>query len=96
MKGMWWWWWWWWGVGDGGWGGWGGVGMRGCSEMMYSPTCIKQALRNKQVLTLFKTDAYLIQVQFNVIAFFMELKVCLLNTGCLLNRGDQYDRFHCT
>ena len=76
------------------WGGGGGV--RGCSEMMYSPTCIKQALRNKQVLTLFKTDAYLIQVQFNVIAFFMELKVCLLNTGCLLNRSDQYDRFHCT
>ena len=53
-----------------GWG-WGGVRGRGggCSEMMYSPTCIKQALRNKQVLALFKTDAYLIQVQFNVIAF---------------------------
>ena len=83
-----------------GWGGEGGVGgrrVRGCSEMMYSPTCIKQALRNKQVLALFKTDAYLIQVQFNVIAFFMELKVCLLNTGCVLNMtGDQYDRFHCT
>ena len=35
-------------------GGGGGVGGRvgggGCSEMMYSPTCIKQALRNKQVL----------------------------------------------
>ena len=74
----------------------GGGGVQGCSEIMYIPTCIKQALRNKQVLALFKTDAYLIQVQFNVIAFFMELKVCLLNTGCLLNRGNQYDRFHCT
>ena len=50
--------------------GWGGRG-GGCSEMMYSPTCIKQALRNKQVLALFKTDAYLIQVQFNVIVFFL-------------------------
>ena len=59
-----------------GWGGGGrGVGVRGCSEMMYSPTCIKQALRNKQVLALFKTDAYLIQVQFNVIAFFMDESV---------------------
>ena len=77
------------GGGGGGGGGGEGGGEGGCSEMMYSPTCIKQALRNKQ-------DAYLIQVQFNVIAFFMELKVCLLNTGCLLNRGDQYDRFHCT
>ena len=57
------------------WGGGGGVGVRGCSEMMYSPTCIKQALRNKQVLALFKTDAYLIQVQFNVIAFFMDESV---------------------
>ena len=62
-------------VGWGGGGGGGGVGVRGCSEMMYSPTCIKQALRNKQVLALFKTDAYLIQVQFNVIAFFMDESV---------------------
>ena len=41
-------------MGEGG----GGGGVRGCSEMMYSPTCIEQALRNKQVLALFKTDAY--------------------------------------
>ena len=60
-------------MGGGGEGG--GVGVQGCSEMMYSPTCIKQALRNKQVLALFKTDAYLIQVQFNVIAFFMDESV---------------------
>ena len=25
-----------------------------------------------------------------------ELKSCLLNTGCLLNRGGHYDRFYCT
>ena len=54
--------------GGGGQVGWAG-GWGGCSEIMYIPTCIKQALRNKQVLALFKTDAYLIQVQFNVIAF---------------------------
>ena len=33
---------------------------------------------------------------FQCICLFWELNICLLNTGCLLNRGGHYDRFYCT
>ena len=36
---------------------------------------------------LLKTDACLIQVHYNAAACFQEMNTCLLNTGCLLNRG---------
>ena len=46
-------------------------------------------------MCLLKAGACLIQVNFNKLVFFWELKSCLLNTGCLLNRGGHYDRFNC-
>ena len=42
-------------------------------------------------MRLFKTVVYLMQVIFNVFALLQGLNAYLLNTGCLLRRGDHYD-----
>ena len=56
------------------------------ANIYYSLTCIKQASKGYQnVLALDK--GLLNTGTFQFICFYWELNKCLLNTGCLLNRG---------